>query len=133
MLLWHLNWKKKGIPGWKHELFTKTMISDYMFIKDRLFASLNLDDTEMNLYDSIANMMERNVINPDLIIYLQADTSTLMKNIDKRANKVVIEVIKVLDKVSLIEIFVNSKIFISEYFLRFSRTLSKITTVSLIE
>jgi Deoxynucleoside kinases len=55
-----------------------------MFIKDRLFASLNLDDKEMNLYDSIANMMERNVINPDLIIYLQADTATLMKNIDKR-------------------------------------------------
>ena len=38
----------------------------------------------MNLYDSIANMMERNIINPDLIIYLQADTSTLMKNIEKR-------------------------------------------------
>ena len=60
------------------------IISDYMFIKDRLFASLNLDEKEMNLYDSIANMMERNIINPDLIIYLQADTSTLMKNIEKR-------------------------------------------------
>ena len=35
------------------------------------------------------------------------------KKIDNNANKVVIEVIKVLDKVSLIEIFVNSKIFIS--------------------
>ena len=31
------------------ELFTKTIVSDYMFIKDRLFASLNLDDKEMNL------------------------------------------------------------------------------------
>ena len=38
----------------------------------------------MSLYDSIANMLERNIINPDLIIYLQADTSTLMKNIAKR-------------------------------------------------
>ena len=65
-------------------MFHNLLISDYMFIKDRLFASLNLDDKEMNLYDSIANMMERNVINPDLIIYLQADTATLMKNIDKR-------------------------------------------------
>ena len=55
-----------------------------MFIKDRLFASLNLDEKEMSLYDSIANMLERNIINPDLIIYLQADTSTLMKNIAKR-------------------------------------------------
>ena len=53
-------------------------------IKDRLFASLNLDEKEMSLYDSIANMLERNIINPDLIIYLEADTSTLMKNIAKR-------------------------------------------------
>ena len=66
------------------DMFHNLLISDYMFIKDRLFASLNLDDKEMNLYDSIANMMERNVINPDLIIYLQADTASLMKNIDKR-------------------------------------------------
>ena len=66
------------------DMFHNLLISDYMFIKDRLFASLNLDDKEMNLYDSIANMMERNVINPDLIIYLQADTTSLMKNIDKR-------------------------------------------------
>ena len=55
-----------------------------MFIKDRLFASLNLNEKEMNLYDTIANLLEKNVINPDLVIYLQADTDTLMKNISKR-------------------------------------------------
>jgi len=66
------------------DMFHNLLISDYMFIKDRLFASLNLDEKEMSLYDSIANMLERNIINPDLIIYLQADTSTLMKNIAKR-------------------------------------------------
>ena len=43
------------------DMFHNLLISDYMFIKDRLFASLNLDDKEMNLYDSIANMMERNL------------------------------------------------------------------------
>jgi len=63
------------------------LITDYMFIKDRLFASLNLEEKEMSQYDSIANMLERNVINPDLIIYLQADTSTLMKNIAKRGRE----------------------------------------------
>ena len=41
--------------------------------------------------------------------------------------------IKVLDKVSLIEILVSSKILISEYFLKFYLTLSNITTVSFIE
>ena len=55
------------------------------------------------------------------------------KNIDNKANKVVIEVIRVLDKVSFIDVLVNSKIFISEYFLRFSLTLSYITTVSFME
>ena len=55
------------------------------------------------------------------------------KNIEIKANNVVIEVIKVLDKVSLIDKFVKSKIFMSEYFLRFSLTLSNITTVSFIE
>ena len=69
------------------DMFHNLLISDYMFIKDRLFASLNLDEKEMSLYDSIANVLERNIINPDLIIYLQADTSTLMKNIAKRGRE----------------------------------------------
>ena len=69
------------------DMFHNLLISDYMFIKDRLFASLNLDEKEMSLYDSIANMLERNVINPDLIIYLQADTGTLMKNIANRGRE----------------------------------------------
>lgn len=66
------------------DMFHNLVVSDYMFVKDRLFASLNLNEKEMTLYDSVANMMERNVINPDLVIYLQADTETLMKNISKR-------------------------------------------------
>ena len=55
-----------------------------MFIKDRLFASLNLDDKEMSLYDSVAKILEKNILNPDLIIYLQADTSRLMERIIQR-------------------------------------------------
>lgn len=66
------------------DIFHNLLITDYMFIKDRLFASLNLNEKEMNLYDTIANFLEKNVINPDLVIYLQADTDTLMKNISKR-------------------------------------------------
>ena len=55
-----------------------------MFVKDRLFASLNLNEKEMHLYDTVANLLERNIIRPDLVIYLQADTETLMKNIMNR-------------------------------------------------
>ena len=55
-----------------------------MFIKDRLFACLNLNDREMVLYDTIAKILEKDIIYPDLAIFLQADTDKLMSNIRKR-------------------------------------------------
>jgi deoxyadenosine/deoxycytidine kinase len=66
------------------DMFHNLLIVDYMFVKDRLFASLNLDEKEMTLYDTVAKLLEKNVINPDLVIYLQADTDTLMRNISHR-------------------------------------------------
>jgi len=69
------------------DMFQKLLITDYMFVKDRLFASLNLGEKEMQLYDTVANLLERNIIKPDLVIYLQADTDTLMKNIAQRGRE----------------------------------------------
>ena len=66
------------------DIFHNLLITDYMFVKDRLFASLNLDDKELSLYDTVANLLERNVLKPDMVIYLQADTQTLMHNISQR-------------------------------------------------
>tara|TARA_Y100001970_G_C14119785_1_gene795627 strand:- start:411 stop:1046 length:636 start_codon:yes stop_codon:yes gene_type:complete len=66
------------------ELFTKTLISDYMFVKDRLFAALNLSDKEMSLYNSIALILEKSISSPDLVIFLQSDTDRLMQNIANR-------------------------------------------------
>jgi|TARA_B100000959_G_scaffold148636_1_gene155997 deoxyadenosine/deoxycytidine kinase len=66
------------------DMFHNLLITDYMFVKDRLFASLNLDDKELSLYDTVANLLERNVLKPDVVIYLQADTQTLMRNIANR-------------------------------------------------
>ena len=66
------------------DMFQKLLITDYMFVKDRLFASLNLGYKEMQLYDTVASLLERNIIRPDIVIYLQADTDVLMKNIEKR-------------------------------------------------
>jgi len=65
-------------------IFTKSIVSDYMFMKDRIFAALNLDDKEMTLYNSIANILEKNIIYPDLIIFLQSETERLMDNIKHR-------------------------------------------------
>ena len=85
------------------DVFNKLVITDYMFIKDRLFASLNLDDKEMTLYDAVAKILEKNIIQPDIIIYLQADTSTLVKRISKRGrdfeNKISPDYIEALNEV----------------------------------
>ena len=69
------------------DLFTKTLISDYMFVKDRLFAALNLDDKEMSLYNAVARILEKNVTSPDMVIFLQSDTDRLMQNIKLRGRE----------------------------------------------
>lgn len=66
------------------DLFTSYLISDYMFVKDRLFAALNLNDNEMKLYDMVARILEKSIIQPDLVIFLQSDTERLMENIKNR-------------------------------------------------
>ncbi len=66
------------------DLFTSAIISDYMFIKDRLFAALNLNENEMQLYNMVAKELEKNIIYPDLVIFLQSDTERLIDNIKKR-------------------------------------------------
>ena len=69
------------------DIFSKIIVSDYMFIKDRLFAALNLNDREMVLYDNIAKILEKDIIYPDLAIFLQADTDKLMSNIKTRGRQ----------------------------------------------
>jgi len=66
------------------DLFTRITISDYLFAKDRIFAYLNLDDHELALYEQIYNILEPKVAKPDLVIFLQADTDTLLRRIKQR-------------------------------------------------
>jgi len=66
------------------DLFTSMLVSDYMFAKDKLFATLNLDEKEMTLYNLIAQQLEKDLPKPDLVVYLQASTDHLMSNIRKR-------------------------------------------------
>ena len=66
------------------DMFQNLLITDYLFVKDRLFASLNLNEKEMLLYDTVANLLEKNIIRPDLVIYLQAPTDILLQRIHER-------------------------------------------------
>ncbi len=66
------------------DLFTRITISDYLFAKDRIFAYLNLSDHELSLYEQIYRMLEPKIVRPDLVIFLQADTDTLLRRIKQR-------------------------------------------------
>ncbi len=65
----------------QQDLFRPQIISDYMFAKDKIFATLNLDENELSLYYKFAGLLERDLVKPDYAVYLQADTKTLMQRI----------------------------------------------------
>ncbi|MAV64556.1 MAG: deoxynucleoside kinase [Candidatus Marinimicrobia bacterium] len=69
------------------DLFADKIISDYMFAKDKLFAQTSLDDNEMILYKKLANIFEKNVTYPDLVVFLQSDVDKLIENIRKRGRE----------------------------------------------
>ncbi len=66
------------------DLFTRVTISDYLFDKDRIFAYLTLDEHELPLYEQIYKILEPKIVKPDLVIFLQADTDTLLRRIKQR-------------------------------------------------
>lgn len=66
------------------DLFRKAIISDYLFEKDRIFARLNLDDSEFWLYEQLFQLLKKRIKPPDLVIFLQAKTSVLIDRIKKR-------------------------------------------------
>jgi len=66
------------------ELFNQVTLCDYLFAKDRIFASLNLDDHELALYEQIFNLLSGQIPSPDLVIYLQAKPDVLLHRIKSR-------------------------------------------------
>jgi len=65
-------------------LFKRSIISDYLFDKDSVFARANLDDNEFWLYDQLFKLLKKRITPPDLVIFLQATTDVSMKRIKKR-------------------------------------------------
>ena len=67
------------------DLFTTLVLADYHFPKDKIFACLNLDDSELLIYDRLYTLLSESVPKPDLVIYLQGSLETCMKRIRKRS------------------------------------------------
>ena len=60
------------------------LVSDYTFDKDQIFARLNIEADELAMYERVHSIMATKIVKPDLVVYLRADTDTLMERIALR-------------------------------------------------
>lgn len=66
------------------DLFGQMSVSDYLFTKCRLFASLTLSDHELTLYDRMYSILSTQVPKPDIVIHLNAPLDVLLSRIKQR-------------------------------------------------
>lgn len=70
----------------QRELFGQSVVSDYLFAKDRIFAYMNLSEHELGLYEQVFRLLDSRLVKPDLVVYLQASSEVLLERIEKRNN-----------------------------------------------
>lgn len=66
------------------DMFRPKQVADFLMQKDRLFAQLTLDENELALYDQVYQRLTLDLPVPDLVIYLQAPMTTLIKRVFER-------------------------------------------------
>lgn len=68
----------------QQDLFSQALVSDYLFAKDRIFAELTLNDSELGLYDQVFHALSTKVPVPDLVVYLHAPLEVILARIQRR-------------------------------------------------
>jgi len=81
-LLSRYHQQNRNVPALLAE--NKPLISDYTFEKDALFARINLQGDELEMYYRVHEALAEKMISPDLVVYLRASTDTLMQRIALR-------------------------------------------------
>ncbi|MFL5772442.1 MAG: deoxynucleoside kinase [Flavisolibacter sp.] len=66
------------------DLFQNVTISDYLFTKCLLFARINLPEDEFRLYQRLFEIVNQQILQPEILIYLHAPVQKLQQNIKKR-------------------------------------------------
>ncbi len=69
------------------DLFHQTVISDFVFERDALFANLFLDESELRLYSQVENHLRKDIPKPDLVIFLQTPIEMLVRNIARNGRQ----------------------------------------------
>lgn len=80
-LLSRYHQQRRGVP---HMLASGSLISDYTFEKDALFARINLKGDELEMYYRVHEALAEKIPLPDLVVYLRASTDILMQRIALR-------------------------------------------------
>ena len=83
-LFFLLNRHRQLINIRQADLFQHTIVCDYLFDRDKIFAYLNLDDNELFIYQRLYDLLSRDVPPPDLVIYLQAPTDVLIRRVREK-------------------------------------------------
>jgi len=68
----------------QRDLFDSVVITDYLFARDRIFAQLNLQEHEFQLYEQIYDLVRQKLPKPDLVVFLQTNLDVLRKRVEKR-------------------------------------------------
>ena len=66
------------------DMFQNITVSDYLFTKCLLFAKVNLLDEEFRLYQKLFDIINPQIVQPDILIYLHTPVQKLQENIKKR-------------------------------------------------
>tara|TARA_B100000945_G_C20248802_1_gene533482 strand:+ start:70 stop:702 length:633 start_codon:yes stop_codon:yes gene_type:complete len=69
---------------WSENLFFANKVSDYFFMKSKIFAKNNLKSDELLLFDKLFDIMIDTLPMPDLLVYIHSDIERLQKNIYNR-------------------------------------------------
>jgi deoxyadenosine/deoxycytidine kinase len=66
------------------DLFSQATVADYLFDRDKVYAYLNLDDNELFIYQRLYDLLSKDAVQPDLVLYLQAPTDVVWRRLKRR-------------------------------------------------
>lgn len=69
------------------DLFQRSVVADYMFAKDRIFAELTLTGSELALYDQVFGALLKAIRSPDVVVHLKAPLSVILERIQRRGRE----------------------------------------------
>ncbi len=77
-------YKQQKDRMYTNDIFQSITVADYLFTKCLLFAKVNLSEEEFRLYQKLFDIMQQQLVFPDILIYLHSPVQKLQRNIKKR-------------------------------------------------